>query len=60
MFGAIFYHYVKNLIKEVEVIAHSCGVPEPRQLRRYHVRIVQSNGCSVAYDELHPEYRKPG
>ncbi len=46
--------YCKGLIHEVEVIAHSCGVPEPRRLRRYHVRIVQEDGRSVALDTLYP------
>lgn len=49
--------YVKNLVHEVEVIAHSCGVTDPRHLRRYHVRIVQPNGISISLDEVHPEYR---
>jgi hypothetical protein len=40
--------------KEVSVIAHSCGAPEVRQLRRHHCRIVQSNGRSVPLDELYP------
>jgi len=50
-------HYVKNLIHEVETIAHSCGVPQPRRLRRYHMRLVQENGRSIPYDELYPEFR---
>lgn len=47
-------NYCLNLVHEVEVIAHSCGVPEPRRLRRHHVRMVQANGKSVPLDELHP------
>ena len=47
-------NFAKNMIHEVEVIAHSCGVDEPRRLRRMHVRIVQDDGRSVALDELHP------
>jgi glutamate synthase domain-containing protein 2 len=47
-------NYAKGLIHEVEVIAHSCGVPEPRALGRHHVRIVQPNGRSIAMDELWP------
>lgn len=47
-------NYCKNLVHEVEVIAHSCGVGEPRALRRYHVRVVQANGKSVPMDELFP------
>jgi glutamate synthase domain-containing protein 2 len=46
--------YQQNMEKEVGVIAHSCGVPEPRQLRREHCRIVQGDGRSVPLDELYP------
>jgi glutamate synthase domain-containing protein 2 len=46
--------YCRNMVHEVETIAHSCGVAEPRQLRRYHVRIVQADGSSVPLDVLHP------
>ncbi len=48
------YHYAKNMRKEVGIIAHSCGVPEPRRLKRFHCRIVQANGRSVPLDELYP------
>lgn len=47
-------NYCLNMVHEVEVIAHSCGVREPRCLRRYHVRIVQDNGKSIPMDELYP------
>ncbi len=47
-------NYCTNLVHEVEVIAHSCGVAEPRALRRYHVRVMQVNGKSVPMDELFP------
>jgi glutamate synthase domain-containing protein 2 len=46
--------YCRNLVHEVEVIAHSCGVREPRRLKRYHVRIVQADGRSVPMDVLYP------
>jgi glutamate synthase domain-containing protein 2 len=48
-------NYCQNLRHEVEVIAHSCGVKHPHELKRYHVRIVQDNGQSVPMDELYPE-----
>ncbi|MEM9870358.1 MAG: FMN-binding glutamate synthase family protein [Pseudomonadota bacterium] len=38
--------YAKEIIHEVETIAHSVGVAEPRMMRRRHVRIVQENGRS--------------
>ena len=48
-------YYAKNMVKEVGVIAHSCGVREPRQLRRHHARIVTDNGLSIPLSKLHPE-----
>ena len=47
-------NYHKHLMKELEIIAHSCGVSQPRRLRRMHVRIVQQNGLSAPMDELYP------
>jgi glutamate synthase domain-containing protein 2 len=46
--------YANQLSYEVGMIAHSCGVLEPRQLQRHHVRIVSSNGISVRADEIYP------
>lgn len=50
-------NYVKNMEHEVAVIAHSCGVREPRLLRRYHARMVCANGQSISLDELYPEQK---
>ncbi|MDU8926629.1 FMN-binding glutamate synthase family protein [Alisedimentitalea sp. MJ-SS2] len=47
-------HYAKGIIKEIETIAHSVGVTEPRQMRRRHVRIVQADGRSVPMNQLFP------
>ena len=33
-------NFVEQMRKEVGVIAHSCGVPGPRGLKRFHVRLV--------------------
>ena len=46
--------YARQMSKEIEIIAHSCGVREPRRLRRYHCRIVTETGRSVPLDELYP------
>ncbi len=48
-------NYAEAMIHEVEVIAHSCGVHEPRCLKRFHMRIVQNNGRSLPLNELYPE-----
>ena len=47
-------NFVEQMRKEVGVIAHSCGVPEPRRLKRFHVRLVCPDGRSRPLDELYP------
>ena len=47
--------YSETMRKEIGIIAHACGVSEPRQLRRFHCRIVQSDGRSIPLNELYPE-----
>lgn len=49
-------HYAQNLTHEVNMIAHSCGVKEPRELRRHHARVVGDRRLSVALDELYPSH----
>lgn len=47
--------YAKNMNYEVGLIAHSCGVKEPRQLKRHHARIVsENNGRSIPLSEKFP------
>jgi glutamate synthase domain-containing protein 2 len=46
--------YARNMIKEVGMIAHACGVRSPRELNRTHARVVQANGLSIPLTELHP------
>jgi len=46
--------YATGIIKEVETIAHSVGVSEPRKMRRDHVRIVQADGTSTQLSKLYP------
>ena len=48
------YNYVKNLTYEVGMICHSCGVEDPRELRRYHARIVSEHGTSVSLADVYP------
>lgn len=56
--------YCRKLIKEVQIISHSCGVVRPRLMTRKHVRLVQSDGRSVPMNilyprpEILPEYRE--
>lgn len=46
--------YAKNLNKEIEMIAHACGLNHAREFRREHVRIVQTAGQSTAMNMLYP------
>ena len=48
------FHYATNLMHEVGIIAHSCGVDEPRQLDRTHCRVVGDDGWSVPLVKLFP------
>ncbi|MBC7165424.1 MAG: FMN-binding glutamate synthase family protein [Roseovarius sp.] len=52
-------HYAKSIIKEVEMIAHSVGVPEPRLMRRRHVRMVQADGSSIPFNKIRPSFQPP-
>ncbi len=51
--------YAIGMNKEIDMIAHSCGCRQARELRREHVRVVQSTGQSVALNVLYP-YPEPG
>ena len=51
--------FVEKMRTDVGVIAHSCGVPHPRALKRYHCRIVQHTGRSIPLDELFPPVGRP-
>ncbi|MBV6635543.1 MAG: FMN-binding glutamate synthase family protein [Mameliella sp.] len=49
--------YARAVIGEIETIAHSVGVGEPRQMRRRHVRVVKDDGSSVQMNEIYPSVR---
>ncbi len=46
--------YIKNMVYEVGTITHSCGVREPRELKRHHAHVVTDNGRSVSLQTLYP------
>lgn len=46
--------YCRAINAEIDMIAHSCGVRHARELRRRHVRIVQTAGKSLPLDVLYP------
>ncbi len=47
-------NYATNMNKEIDMIAHSCGLQHAREFKREHVRIVQTAGQSIALNMLHP------
>jgi glutamate synthase domain-containing protein 2 len=47
-------HYARNVMHEVGIIAHSCGLEDPRELDRTHCRVVGDDGISVPLVELFP------
>jgi glutamate synthase domain-containing protein 2 len=51
-------NYANGMNREIDMIAHSCGVRHARELRREHVRIVQANHQSIALNMLYP-YPEP-
>ncbi len=48
-------HYANNMMYAVGVIAHSCGVKEPRELDIHHARIVTGNGLSTPLSKLYDD-----
>ena len=47
-------NYCNGINREIDMIAHSCGVRHARELKREHVRIVQANHQSIALNMLYP------
>ena len=47
-------YYLKNLEKEIRIIANSCGVKRPRDLNRNHARVVIEHGRSKSLEEIYP------
>ena len=48
------YRYAITLRREVETIAHSCGVTAHRGFQRFHCRMLIPGGRSLGLDELYP------
>ncbi len=47
-------NYQRNISHEVGMLAHACGVREPRALNRSHCRVVGASGRSRTLSELYP------
>lgn len=50
-------NYVDNLMHEVRIIAHSCGIHSPHDFKRHHARVVTADGTSVPLDIKYPPVR---
>jgi glutamate synthase domain-containing protein 2 len=50
--------YARNMNREIDMIAHACGLRHAREFRREHVRRVQADGTSEAFNMLYP-YPEP-
>lgn len=46
-------NYVRNMVHEIGVLAHSCGVHEPRELRPFHARVITDDGHSISLEDLY-------
>lgn len=51
------YHYANNMEHEIAILCHSCGVDEPRKLKRQHARVVRPDGFSCSLSELFPDQK---
>ncbi|WP_079436823.1 FMN-binding glutamate synthase family protein [Zoogloea sp. LCSB751] len=47
-------NYARNMNREIDMIAHACGLRQAREFRREHVRLVQPDGRSEAFNMLYP------
>ena len=47
-------NYQRRIEEELKIIAHSCGIADPRLLRREHCRIVHPDGSSRLLSEIYP------
>ena len=47
-------NYCLNMNKEIDMIAHSCGLRHSREFGREHVRIMQEAGKSIALNMIYP------
>ncbi len=52
-------NYCRNMNREIDMIAHSCGLHHAREFRREHVRIAQANGTTLALSQIFPYPNSP-
>ena len=46
--------YARQLVESVGLIAHACGVRQPRELARHHVRMIEHGARSRLLSDVHP------
>ena len=47
-------NYARTMNKEIDMIAHSCGLKSAHEFRREHARIVETADKSIPMEALHP------
>ena len=47
-------NFANKIVYGVGLIAHSCGVTEPRQLERQYIRVIENSGRSISLATVHP------
>ncbi|MBJ7551868.1 FMN-binding glutamate synthase family protein [Marinomonas ostreistagni] len=47
-------NYISEMKHSVGLVVQACGVDEPRQLTRKHVRLIEDQNHSVRYDDVDP------
>mgnify|MGYP003653016224 CR=1 FL=1 len=52
-------HYARQIVADVNMLAHSCGVPNARDLNRSHLRVIEGNRKTSAYTDYYPDNETP-
>lgn len=48
-------NYAKKMTYGVGLIAHSCGVKQPRALNRHHLRVIEGDGRTKMMSDIYPK-----
>ncbi|MGU9977604.1 MAG: FMN-binding glutamate synthase family protein, partial [Candidatus Oxydemutatoraceae bacterium WSBS_2016_MAG_OTU14] len=48
------FNFVRSMHKEVDALAHSCGVHKAQDLQRFHARMRTIDGKSASLEEVYP------
>ena len=47
------YHYAQNINKEIQMMAHSCGLRQPREFSRDHCSVISASGDAQTLKQLY-------